>query len=55
MTGIGWPSKKVTRRVLNLKLSGIGEEMERIPSEWLIHLGSGLNPPEFQPKFTHFL
>lgn len=55
MTGIRWPSKKVTRRALGLKLSGIGEELERIPSEWLIHLGSGLKPPEFQPRFTHFL
>lgn len=47
MTGIRWPSKKVTGRVLGLKLSGIGEELERIPSEWLIHLGSGLKSPEF--------
>lgn len=57
MTRILWPSKEqvVTRLVLDLKLNGAGEKLERVPSEWLIHLGSGLNPPDFQPRFTHFL
>lgn len=28
----------VTRRVLGLKMSGVREELDRMPSEWLIHL-----------------
>lgn len=35
----------VTRCVLGLKMSGVRKELEnRVPSEWLIRLGSGLNP-----------